>query len=86
MFHFDDPDLVWMFLASSLITLCLVLLCCGSIWSIVMVVKSGVIPMLCCIQRCSSDSPWTDLNELDLDQYPVNEKGSRDVLTDFRNV
>lgn len=51
-----------------------------------MVVKSGVIPMLCCIQRCSSDSPWTDLNELDLDQYPVNEKGSRDVLTDFRNV
>lgn len=67
----DDPDAVWLFIGTSLVSACLLLFCCGSFLCLTMLNNAGVLPILCCIRGCSSEqSMWTELyNSDDLNAF-----------------
>lgn len=61
----DNPDVAVLFLGTSLVSVCVLLFCCGTLLCGVMLMKAGVVPILCCIRGCSSHSMWTDLQSIE---------------------
>jgi hypothetical protein len=80
-----DPDTVLLFVGTTLISACVLLLSCGTCIFIVLLMRAGALPMLCCIRRCQSNDIWSEVHAHDLESFLSNEERNTQIDDMFRD-